>query len=288
MAQQENLIPCYKAHGCQNTFILIDLLENPYLYNPTFIDKVHKILIKEECDDALILLPLFVDKDNRIIIQMIVLEPDKSIAFFCGNASRVVAKYLHHKCNFSTNKFALHSLSGDHDLFVDNDNYGVNMLATTFNPFHNSVVNKASDHFKERNGFFISDFSNVSWYFTQTCEPHLITFSDLPVEQFVDIGILLNTQKRDIFPKGININHVRIINNSTIQVITYERGVNRITKACGTGATSSAVLAYRLGLISSFEVNVRMLGGNLKIKCEDDYSLMIGSAEINLNNPIYI
>lgn len=45
---------------------------------------------------------------------------------------------------------------------------------------------------------------------------------------------------------GPNVDFVRVIDEHTIELITYERGVG-ITAACGTGACASAYIAVRDG-----------------------------------------
>lgn len=57
--------------------------------------------------------------------------------------------------------------------------------------------------------------------------------------------------------EGINVNIAAIDpNRSEIRVRTYERGGWGETKACGTGATAVAAIAYELGLIGSTRIRV--------------------------------
>lgn len=70
-------------------------------------------------------------------------------------------------------------------------------------------------------------------------------------------------QNTKLFPKKINVNFVKIIDNkSNIGVKTYERGCG-YTLACGTGMTSSAYIANKLGLVND-KVKVVLLGARLK------------------------
>jgi len=91
MCTQSLRIPYLYGDGCQNTFIIFDLLAYPHYFTDTFIENAHKALLREERDDALILLPT-TDSDTVI---MKVLEPDGSFANFCGNGARVIAAYLY-------------------------------------------------------------------------------------------------------------------------------------------------------------------------------------------------
>jgi diaminopimelate epimerase len=49
-------------------------------------------------------------------------------------------------------------------------------------------------------------------------------------------------------PAGTNLNVIAVIDNKTIRMRTYERGVEDETLACGTGSIASAIVATALGL----------------------------------------
>ena len=48
------------------------------------------------------------------------------------------------------------------------------------------------------------------------------------------------------FAEKTNVNFVKVLDDHTLQMITYERGVG-MTQACGTGACASVVTAARKG-----------------------------------------
>ena len=60
--------------------------------------------------------------------------------------------------------------------------------------------------------------------------------------------------------------------------VRYERGVERETLSCGTGAVAAAAVANQMGLIGT-RVTVKTLGGSLKVTLRKDRALMEGPAE---------
>src|SRR5262245_39278631 len=84
-------LPYIKGEGSGNTFLIFDCLETSHEVVNDIIKGAHESLLKEQRDDALILKTEQHDS-QRLILTMIVLEPDQSIAEFCGNGARVVSR----------------------------------------------------------------------------------------------------------------------------------------------------------------------------------------------------
>jgi len=45
-------------------------------------------------------------------------------------------------------------------------------------------------------------------------------------------------------PGGVNVNFIKIINKNTIEVFTYEKGVEKFMQSCGSGAAAAVYYAY--------------------------------------------
>ncbi len=276
------------GEGCQNSFVVFDLLETPENFSEEFLRKAHQILLEEQKDDALILLPERI-RERRLWLQVVVLEPDKSIAAFCGNGSRVVAAYLQKFYMPQYTDFSLVAHDGEHRLFFFEDGvYGVDMLSTKTNPHKSSFV---TDEARQRFKGILDDFWYMPMsfegreylvYFTETSEPHLVVFEDISSQELTALGTSINSDRRDLFPKGISINRVKLLDEAMIDVMTYERGVNRITRACGTGSTSSAVLCRLLNKIQKDAISVQTAGGFLLIEYDphQNRSIMKGPAYV--------
>lgn len=70
------------------------------------------------------------------------------------------------------------------------------------------------------------------------------------------------------FPKGANVNFFEVINDSTAIIKTYERGVEDITLACGTGSASTAVALILKGYLMGNKAKLINLGGELIVEVE--------------------
>lgn len=71
------------------------------------------------------------------------------------------------------------------------------------------------------------------------------------------------------FPKGANINFYDRLDENTVRVLTYERGVEDYTLACGTGSGATGVYLWHLGQFPTDGLTVQVMGGNLSVKIEE-------------------
>lgn len=87
------------------------------------------------------------------------------------------------------------------------------------------------------------------------------------------------------FPKGANVNLYRRLDETSVRILTYERGVEDYTLACGTGSGSVAVVLWTKGLLPNGKAAIENPGGtlNLEISGSDgrvESILMSGPADV--------
>jgi diaminopimelate epimerase len=71
------------------------------------------------------------------------------------------------------------------------------------------------------------------------------------------VGMQFNKRYADIFPNGINVNFVHIpAEKNVLEYRCFERGINKETLACGTGALAVSFVARRLNLIKAKQITV--------------------------------
>ena len=67
------------------------------------------------------------------------------------------------------------------------------------------------------------------------------------------------------FPKGVNANLYDWLDDTTVRILTYERGVEDYTLACGTGSGSTAVVLWLEGKLPGGVLNLQNRGDLLTV-----------------------
>ncbi len=77
---------------------------------------------------------------------------------------------------------------------------------------------------------------------------------------------LARTLRHDsAFPKGANANLYTWLDDTTVRILTYERGVENYTLACGTGSGSTAAVLWAQGKLPGGKLTVKNPGGDLTV-----------------------
>ena len=70
------------------------------------------------------------------------------------------------------------------------------------------------------------------------------------------------------FPKGANVNFYQILGDAEVRILTYERGVEDYTLACGTGTGSVACCMWRKGELPGKRLTAHNRGGTLTVELD--------------------
>jgi diaminopimelate epimerase len=68
-----------------------------------------------------------------------------------------------------------------------------------------------------------------------------------------------------VFPKGVNVNFYDRLGQDRVRILTYERGVEEYTLACGTGSASVAAVLWLRGELPSGVLHAENAGGTLTV-----------------------
>lgn len=123
---------------------------------------------------------------------------------------------------------------------------------------------------------------SITCSFADTGVPHTVVETrNLAGVDLQRLGPLLR-RHRAFAPRGANVDFMRVTSRRSLEMRTYERGVEAETSACGTGATACAIIAAMLGKVAP-PVSVKCRSGDvLKI----DFRLSRGlPADVSLTGP---
>lgn len=194
---------------------------------------------------------------------------DGSRAKMCGNGIRCYTQYL-----------------VENGLVEDNGNIEIDTLAgikkieyIKIDDNFNVRVNMGKPLDLSLNNVIIIDGIEYIYHYVFTGTIHIVIYVDeknLNKDYVTKVGKIIQNNK-ELFPDSINVNFVSVLDKKNIKVMTYERGAG-LTLACGTGSIASAYISNILDLTDK-NVNVELLGGNLKIEKIDEELYMTGLSE---------
>ena len=252
-------IPFAKLHGNGNDFIIID--EYTHIVIP---DDMKGQFAVSYCDrrfgigaDGVI----FLSKSAKSDIRMRIFQPDASEAEMCGNGIRCLAKYasdagyVKGSCTVETPAGSLGVTMGYQE---DEFSATITMTPPLFD--RKDIPATGTGDYKEHIG-------NYDVYAVNTGVPHAV----VPVGSVDSIDIAAvapSIRNHATFPQGANVNFMEKSGENRIRIRTFERGVEDETLSCGTGATASAAVAHKIGLVGE-TVNVETTGGPLTIYLKD-------------------
>jgi diaminopimelate epimerase len=99
-------------------------------------------------------------------------------------------------------------------------------------------------------------------HFIHTGVPHVV----IPTTQLNQLPILplgrFVRMHPHFQPHGTNVNFISLNKDQTVQIRTYERGVELETQACGTGGAASAIIAHLLYQIPT-PISIKTIQGNI-------------------------
>ena len=107
--------------------------------------------------------------------------------------------------------------------------------------------------------------------FMNTGSPHYVKYVDDINNYYVfNEGKSLRYSDDWVKRGGTNVNFVEKLDDETIYVRTYERGVEDETYSCGTGVTACAISAHLKYKMPS-PIKVITKGGNLQVAFDEDF-----------------
>ncbi len=231
------IIEFEKYHGTGNDFILVD--------NRITRHNLSKKQVKQLCDrrfgigaDGLMLL----ENHKELDFEMRYFNADGAEASLCGNGGRCIVAFAR-KLQICSNITEFMAYDGKHEAII----------------YDTGIIDLKMNEVRE-----IDQISGG--YFANTGSPHFVKFiKDVDQYDVIVEGRKIRNDK-NLASRGCNANFVERMNDGSLKVRTYERGVENETLSCGTGAVASAISAFleKPDLTDGFEIKTR--GGMLSVR----------------------
>ena len=240
-----------KMHGAGNSFVLTEDLHGE-LQGEDF-----SVLALRLCDentgpgaDGLIVLR---DAGGKADFAMLFYNSDGTLGEMCGNGARCVARY-----------------GWEHGLCPDGEH--IHILATAglvparrvTEALYQVRINDPSvvEAHREALG---TDCAYVE--LGDPGIPHAVV--EVGEDAFDDLDALREKgralRRSPAFPKGANVSFACVTGENRVRAITFERGVEDFTLACGTGSAATALSLRLRGRVSGEQIDVEMPGGTLRL-----------------------
>jgi diaminopimelate epimerase len=277
-------IELIKGHGSGNDFLLIDEITNSYSFSEDERAKIATLLCDRNSDlgaDGI----LFIMNSDHADGRMRVFNTDGSEASMCGNGLRLVARYV---CEMKgLNEAIIETMKADlkvskqQDIYPNVTTYQVEISPVSFFledlPLKLDQPNLLNEKIPELS-------QELTFSALAVPNPHLISIVN---KEQLRSGVQKEISEKvnnpnGLFPDGVNLSFVKSLEEGSIYVNTFERGVG-FTNACGTAMSASSLVTCLQGLNSVEEIiNVYNNGG--RVQCvvhenDQNYSIdLIGNA----------
>lgn len=209
--------------------------------------------------------------------KMRMFNADGTEGKMCGNAIRCVGKYLYEKRDIHKQNLTIETLSGVKSLYLDVaggkvSSVTVNMGKAEFSSVKIPII--TDKVIVIDTPFTIGDkVYNITG--VSMGNPHSVVFcKDIEHLDLPKIGAAFN--ESELFPEGVNVEFVHVVNSNTLAMRVWERGSGE-TLACGTGACAAVAAAVLNGYCpKDTPIKVLLKGGELTIRYTDEAVFMTG------------
>ena len=264
-----------KCHGSSNEFILIDERKMktgfPEVSRSEFAREVCSQKSETNADGV-----LFILESETADAKMRIFNADGSEAEMCGNGLRCVARALfeemgENRARVQTMK-AIYETCKHGDIFENIPTFGVIINTIEFQS-QLIPVNVKTEAIERAS--FPEFYPGHTFSAINLTNPHLVCEMEYRNTELLHaVGAQANVQS-ELFPQGINVSFVTALEENTIFVETFERGVGP-TNACGTAMCAATALLSKFNEIEkNHKIEVFNPGGMVFCKAHFEHNCPI-------------
>ncbi|MGH3072635.1 MAG: diaminopimelate epimerase [Gaiellaceae bacterium] len=191
--------------------------------------------------------------------EIVIWNPDGSVAEFSGNGSRIAAAWLARRSSASQVTIAV----GDRTYSAALQGDGTVAMALGAVEVGETETIELGDERVELTAVSVGN-------------PHAVVRGAADRDELLRLGPQIETHSR--FPERTNVQLVRVDGPNELSVLVWERGAGE-TSASGSSAVAAAAAAVTNGWCES-PVRVRMPGGELRVELDSENGVtLVGPAE---------
>lgn len=242
---------CCKMHGAGNSFVVLENLRGEL--DAFDLSRLARSLCDRtrglDTDGMMVLVPGGAEAD----FGMLFYNADGSMGEMCGNGLRCAARYgWEHALATDPENIRIRATAGTvRGRRMDRERYQVSLPRASVLDLHRQAQGR-------------------DCAYTELGDPGLPhAVLELPPEAFRDLDGLrrLGSALRHdpAFPRGANVSFVCPTGEDSVRALTFERGVEDFTPACGSGSGAIALCLLERGRLRGETVKVSMPGGLLEI-----------------------
>jgi len=249
---------CWYMSGAGNDFMVIDARGKTLDYSKLALE----LCKLADCDGF-----MAVDVSEKADFKLHFYNADGSRGEMCGNGSRCVSRFAYD-----------HGIAPE-NMTIETDAGIIDSLRLSQNQYRVRLNNPGVLDLHRKGDIAYVELGNPG-------VPHaVVEVADLEHdhrEKLRDWGRELRYDPA--FPKGANVNFFRVLEEGRVRILTYERGVEDYTLACGTGSGSVAAVLHITGRLPGGKAKLENPGGTLVLEVSGDQGitsiLMSGPADV--------
>ena len=255
-AGKELVMKFTKVHGTGNDFIFVDNREEK-IPAEKMGEIAHKLCQRRLSVGADGMMFLDAHEGDDADVDMHFFNADGSEGEMCGNGARCVCRFACERGFCGGDEPRIMTAAGlVTGKKIDEIRYRVRL---------NDITVRKNNVYTEFGGHrYLCDYMEMG----EPGLPHVVVelpgLSGMDREDLRPLGVYL----RNFFPKGANVNYFELAEDGHVELLTYERGVEDFTLACGTGSGCTVSHLVALGRAKPEGTSVHVPGGWLEVAVE--------------------
>lgn len=257
-----------KIHGLGNEYIVLDSRHISFTIDNKAIKRICNVNFGIGSDGILLLVG-----SDKADIGLRIFNPDGSEAEKSGNGLRIFCKYVFDYGIVDKTVFSVETKGGIVKATIEevvNNRARIVTVDMGHAIFDSKLIPTNFESSQVDHELIYAGEKSFRVNCVSIGNPHCVIIKEeLVIEEIKQFGPLL--ENHQMFPNRINVQFAKVINRNEVEILIWERGAG-FTLASGTSSCAVASVLRKNNLVDE-HVTIKMLGGQLTIHVDADYSI---------------